>query len=348
MQINFGADDQILFEQHGTIGLIRLTRPKSLNALTHEMIKAIRRALQAWKDDQSVTAVLIEGEGRAFCAGGDVVEVYHLGRQGTYEFQMFADEYSMNAEIAAFPKPYISLLDGITMGGGAGVSVHGTHRIVTENTKFAMPESAIGFFTDVGASAFLPPLDGHFGTYLALTGNIIHWGDCLQSGIATHAMKSEQVAEFRRVLFATGDIDQALVHLEYPDFETSVDDRALIADCFGHDTLAACLSALKDAATTSSFAASALDVLAKRSPTSVAVIFEQMKRAKSLSFKERMQMEYRLACHMIEKPDFYEGVRAALVEKGTQPIWTPASFDDVSADMVSHYFSPLSHGELEL
>ncbi|WP_374830902.1 enoyl-CoA hydratase/isomerase family protein [Paenochrobactrum pullorum] len=348
MQINFGADNQILFEQHGTIGLIRLQRPKSLNALTHEMIKAIRRALQAWKDDHSIAAVLIEGEGRAFCAGGDVVEVYHLGREGKYKFQMFADEYAMNAEIASFPKPYISLLDGITMGGGAGVSVHGTHRIVTENTMFAMPESAIGFFTDVGASVFLPPLEGNFGIYLALTGNIIRWGDCLQSGIATHAMKSEHLAEFRRVLFATGDLDQALVHLDYPDFETSVDDRALIADCFGFDTLAECLSALEAVAKENVFAADALTVLAKRSPTSLAVIFEQMKRAKVLGFDERMQMEYRIACHMIKKPDFYEGVRAALVEKGTQPVWRPEKLEDVSDEDVGQCFSPLSHGELEL
>lgn len=346
--MNFGAQDQILFEQHGKIGLIRLARPKALNALTHEMIKAIRRALKAWKDDLSIAAVLIEGEGRAFCAGGDVVEVYHLGRKGQYEYQMFADEYAMNAEIAAFPKPYISLLDGITMGGGAGVSVHGTHRIVTENTKFAMPESAIGFFTDVGASQFLPPLEGHFGIYLALTGNIIRWGDCLQSGLATHAMKSEDVAEFRRVLLASGDVEQALALLEYPDFETSIDDRALIADCFSHDSLTACLAALENAALTNPFAAEILVVLAKRSPTSLAVIFEQMKRAKALGFKERMQMEYRLACHMIEKPDFYEGVRAALVEKGTVPVWQPAQLENVTPEMINHYFSALADGELEL
>lgn len=348
MQMNFGAQDQILFEQHGAIGLIRLQRPKALNALSHQMIKAIRHALKTWKDDHSISAVLIEGEGRAFCAGGDVVEVYHLGRQGRYEFQMFADEYSMNAEIAAFPKPYISLLDGIAMGGGAGVSVHGTHRIVTENTLFAMPESGIGFFTDVGASIFLPALENQLGTYLALTGNSIRWGDCLQSGIATHAMRSEHIAEFRRVLFATGDVDQALIHLEYPDFETSIDDRALITTCFAHATLNDCIHALKKAAATSAFAAQCLAVLTKRSPTSLAVIFEQMARAKSLSFNECMKMEYRLACHMIEQHDFYEGVRAALIDKGTQPLWKPAKLEEVTAEMVSHYFSPLSGGELEL
>ncbi|MGU3576353.1 enoyl-CoA hydratase/isomerase family protein [Brucellaceae bacterium C25G] len=348
MQLHFGAEDQIHFEQHGSIGLIRLQRPKSLNALTHKMIQAIRQALSLWKTDDSITAVLIEGEGRAFCAGGDVVEVYHLGRQGQYEFQMFADEYSMNAEIAAFPKPYISLLDGITMGGGAGVSIHGSHRIVTENTKFAMPESAIGFFTDVGASVFLSPLEASFGIYLALTGNVIRWGDCLQSGLATHAMKSEHVEEFRRVLFATGDLNQALVHLEHPDFETSIDERTLIADCFGHESLAACVTALENAETTNKYASNILSVLTKRSPTSLAVIFEQMARAKSLSFQQCMQMEYRLACHMIENHDFYEGVRAVLVEKDGQPVWQPAKVEDVTAEMISNYFAVPNDGDLKL
>lgn len=172
MQIDFGGGSEIGFERKGKAGLVKLTRTAALNALTHNMILALDRALQAWEDDPEVACVILEGEGRAFCAGGDVVAAFKAGQAGTPAYEFFHDEYRLNARIGRFPKPYVSLINGIVMGGGAGISVHGSHRIVTENTMFAMPETGIGFFPDVGGSAFLPHLHDNFGYYLALTGKI--------------------------------------------------------------------------------------------------------------------------------------------------------------------------------
>src|SRR5690606_17764352 len=244
MQIDFGGGSEIGFERKGKAGLIKLTRTAALNALTHKMILALDRALQEWEDDPEVACVILEGEGRAFCAGGDVVAAYKAGQAGTPAYEFFRDEYRLNARIGRFPKPYISLINGIVMGGGAGISVHGSHRIVTENTLFAMPETGSGFFPDVGGSAFLPHLPGNFGLYLALTGNRIRWGDCLQSGIATHAVKSDALDALREELIATADLDALQNYRQRPDFETSAEMRQVIAQSFAHGTLKECIDAL--------------------------------------------------------------------------------------------------------
>ncbi|MBJ6131881.1 enoyl-CoA hydratase/isomerase family protein [Ochrobactrum sp. Q0168] len=347
MQIDFGGGDEISFERKGKAGLVKLTRTAALNALTHKMILALDRALQAWENDPEVACVILEGEGRAFCAGGDVVAAYKSGREGTPAYEFFRDEYRLNARIGRFPKPYISLINGIIMGGGAGISVHGSHRIVTENTMFAMPETGIGFFPDVGGSAFLPHLHDNFGYYLALTGNRIRWGDCLQSGIATHAVAASDLNDVRDDLIASADIDAALTRSQYPDFETSAETRHVINECFSGATLADCLALLdKAAASGSKPATDILNVIATRSPTSVAVTFRQIADGRPLNLDDCMRMEYRIASRMLEAHDFYEGVRALLIDKDGAPSWQPASIEDVKPEQVNAYFVNLGEKEL--
>ena len=347
MEIDFGGGSDISFERRGKAGLGKLTPPSPLNALTHDMVLALDRALQAWEQDPEVALVIVEGEGRAFCAGGDVAAAYRAGKSGAPAYDFFRDEYRLNARIGRFPKPYVALLDGIVMGGGAGISVHGSHRIVTENTLFAMPETAIGFFPDVGGSAFLPRLHDKFGYYLALTGNRVRWGDCLQSGIATHAVEARDLNDLRDDLVTTADLDAALVRCQYPDFETDMETRQVIGEGFSGETLEDCLSVLeKMAASGSRPAADILKVIATRSPTSVAVIFREMSEGLALDLDDNMRMEYRIASRMIEGHDFYEGVRAVLVDKDGAPAWQPVSLDAVTPAQVDAYFAGLGDAEL--
>ncbi|RVA21723.1 enoyl-CoA hydratase/isomerase family protein, partial [Mesorhizobium sp. M7A.F.Ca.CA.004.11.2.1] len=208
--MDFGGGDEIRFEHLGRAGVVTLTRPQALNALTHGMIRALDAALSAWEADQGMDVIVVKAEGRAFSAGGDILHVYETGRAGKPPVEFFADEYRLNARINSFRKPYVALIDGIVMGGGVGISFHGSHRVMTENAQFAMPEVGIGFFPDVGASHLLPDLGGSFGMYLALTGNRIRYGDALWSGLATHTIKAEDQAGFLDRLALTGDPESVL------------------------------------------------------------------------------------------------------------------------------------------
>jgi enoyl-CoA hydratase len=350
MEIDFGGEGEVVFERRGKAGLIRLTRPKALNALTRNMVGAIHRALVAWSSDSDVHCVLVEGEGRAFCAGGDILAVYHAGRSGRPFYEFFAEEYRLNAYIRHFPKPYVSLIDGICMGGGVGISVHGSYRVVTENIVFAMPEVGIGFFPDVGGSAFLPHLPEHFGTYLALTGNRIRQGDCLQTGIATHAIKAENKEKLRRSLIRTGNPETALRGKTInPDYETPEKTRDMIGVLFDSKTLGGCVIRLAAAGVNGSEEAQKLlDLIKTRSPTSLHVTFRQIEDGRDLDMDQCMQMEYRILCRMLENHDFYEGVRALLVDKDNMPVWQPAKIDDITPDMVDAYFASLGERELQL
>lgn len=341
--LNFGGDDEISFAVEGAAGLIRLTRPKALNALTHKMVLAMERALLHFADHPQVKTVIVEGEGRAFCAGGDVVAAYHAGRSGAPAYAFFQDEYRLNRLISACQKPYVALLDGITMGGGAGISVHGSHRIVTQNTLFAMPESGIGFFTDVGGSAFLPALPEKFGFYLGLTGNAIRWGDCLRSGIATHALEAPALEILRKRLIEGEAPDDVLASLPLarPDWETSEEIRKMIARCCAADRVEDVLQAFDKAGEAGDEkAAEIAQLLKRRSPTSLKAIFklfcdaEAFMRAKSgLGYSARLdrqlQIEYALAEILLQGHDFYAGVGAVLIDKTGNPQWQPATLADV-------------------
>lgn len=347
--MDFGGGDDIVFEQKGKAGIVTLNRPKALNAINHSMIKALARALKAWEADPQIAVVIVKAEGRAFCAGGDILQVYDGGRAGNPPVDFFADEYRLNAHIARFPKPYVSLIDGIVMGGGVGISFHGSHRVMTENAQFAMPEVGIGFFPDVGGSHLLPDLGGSFGMYLGLTGNRIRYGDALWSGLATHTVQAEYLGGLIEQLAETGDAGTALREVFKPAQRET--DRAVlqaIALHFSQPSLAELLQSLEHAATSDEFAAKTLATIRTRSPTSLGVTFRQITTGSTLSMDECMRMEFRIVNRMLSGHDFYEGIRAVLIDKGSTPKWRPATLDELDPAAIDAYFAPLPDGDLDL
>lgn len=345
--VDFGGGDEIGFQRMGRAGVVTLARPRALNAVTHLMVGALHRALDSWQADASVELVVIRAEGRAFSAGGDILQVYEAGMAGHPKYSFFADEYRLNAAIARFSKPYVALIDGIVMGGGVGVSCHGSHRVVTQNALFAMPETGIGFFPDVGGSRLLSGLEGEYGLYLALTTARIKWGDLLECGLATHAVAADRLEELFSALVSDGDPDAVLARFTTrPDPETGAGVRARIAELFAAGSLDALVAGLRAASSADATAAAALDSILKRSPTSLHVAFRQIREGRGLGMDDCMRMEYRILVRMLQGRDFYEGIRAAIVEKGSTPVWQPARLEDIDSAAVDPYFAPLGAEEL--
>ena len=349
MEDEFASGGEILFERRGKAGVITLNRPSALNALNHGMISALRRALSTWEADDSIRLVIIRGEGRAFSAGGDIVEVYKAGRAGNASPAFFADEYRLNAHIARFAKPYVALIDGIVMGGGVGISFHGSHRVMTEKAVFAMPEVGIGFFPDVGGS-YLLSRAGSCGMYLALTGNRILRGDALRMGLATHAVDSADLPALFDRLVETGEADEAIsAFCKNVPPESDEASFHAIERHFALGTLDDCLLSLQRGAEAGEeLARDALATIRTRSPTSLHVAFRQVRYGAMLSMDECMQMEFRILNRMLKNHDFYEGIRAALIDKTKDPAWSPASVEDVDPAAIEAFFAPLEEGELQL
>lgn len=348
--------DEIRFERRGHLGVVTLDRPRALNALTHGMVQALSRQLAAWKDDPQVAAVLVKAvPGRAFCAGGDIRAVADLVREHGVEAAtpFFRDEYRMNWRVGNFPKPYVALLDGITMGGGVGISVHGSHRVVTENTDFAMPETGIGFFPDVGGTWFLPRCPGEVGMWLGLTGARLDGPGSLEAGVGTHAVPAARLEELEALLAerlgegaeAGAVVEACLAELAGPIGEPALPGlRARIDHCFAGGSVEEVLELLGNEPT--GFGAEQLAALATKSPLSVRVAFAQLRRGRGLSFADCLALEYRMVHRVLAAGDFLEGVRALIVDKDRRPRWRHASLKDVPAAEVEAVFEPLPHGEL--
>jgi enoyl-CoA hydratase len=340
-------EPEVLVERRGAAGVITLNRPKQLNALNHTMVKVIRPILETWKLDPAVTRVIIKGAGgKAFCAGGDIRALYDLGKAGRADEckPFWKDEYTLNHALKTYPKPVIALIDGIVMGGGVGMSVHGSHRVASEKLLFAMPESGIGFFPDVGASWFLPRLPHRIGTYLGLTGARIGLGDALALGLVTHTIDSARVPEIAEALTANEPVDAILARFAIPSPPAPLLAQAgLIERTFDGDSVAAIMANLSQAASGGSeFAAATLAAMRQKSPTTMAIALEQVTRGAAMRFAAVMQMEYRIVCRIADGHEFYEGVRAVIVDKDQKPAWRPARVEDVSREAVLAYFAPLA------
>lgn len=343
----------------GSIGLITLTRPKALNALTQWMCIALHEQLDIWREDDRIKAVVIRGEGeKAFCAGGDVRSLYDNGPDAAEDSAAFFwHEYRMNAAIYHFPKPYIALMDGITMGGGCGVSMHGRFRVATERLMLAMPETGIGLFPDVGGGYFLSRCPQHTGMYLGLTGERIHCADALFTGFATHAVESQKIAAWLEQLVqqswsndAFADVEKSLQAFSYaPGTAPLQAYAAWIEAKFAKDSVQEILASLEscDQDDCQAWCEKTAATIKAKSPTSVLVTFLQLQRARSLSFDASMKMEFRLACHFMKSHDFYEGVRAALVDKDRSPQWQPSELSAVANEDVLAYFEQ-TFAELDL
>jgi enoyl-CoA hydratase len=344
-------EPEILFSRIGGIGHVLLNRPKALNALTHQMCHALETRLRAWAADEMVKAVVIRGAGdRAFCAGGDIRRLYDAGKTGDdYPYRFWADEYRLDALIKHYANPYLALLDGITMGGGVGMSVHGSHRIVTEHALFAMPETGIGLFPDVGGSYFLPRCPGRIGLYLGLTGERLGAADLLYSGIATHYVPRASLDALEEALAAApGEVDAVLARFAGdPGPATLAGQRDEIDRLFAGSSLDTVLADL--AAEGSTFSRRALDMLATKSPTALRLTFRQLQEGARLGFDDCMRMEWRMVSHVPRHmPDFYEGVRAAIIDKDNRPQWSPPRLADVDEAMIDRFFAAAPKGELAL
>ena len=351
---------QVLFEEKSAnngykIAMATLNVPKSLNALNLSMIKLLHKQLTAWLTDPEIAVIMLMGSGeKAFCAGGDVRSIVEQGVQkNAIAKEFFATEYKMNARIHHFSKPFIALLDGIVMGGGVGVSIHGSHRIVTEKTLFAMPESAIGLIPDVGGSYFLPRLPGALGRYLGLTGARLKGSDILHAGIGTAYMSSDKINDFVEALknediISHDDVDQLIAKIAEDPGHAPIDEfRDLIDAAFSELTVEDIFEHLSEI--DHDWARETYAVLKKMSPISLKVITEQLNRGGKLEFDDCMIMEYRIVCAISAyDSDFYEGVRAVLIDKDHNPNWMPATLGDVSHDMVLAHFNVPSHGDLSL
>ena len=338
----------ILFDRLGRIGRVTLNRPQALNALTHEMCVAMLPQLKEWARDDAVQAVVIRGAGdRAFCAGGDIRRLYDEGRAGgSYPYDFYRDEYRLNAAIHHYPKPYVALIDGIVMGGGVGLSVHGSHRVVGDKLMFAMPETGIGLFPDVGGSYFLSRCPGMLGRYLALTGARLKTADALYVGVGDRHVPSDRFDALEAALAEGGaPVGAVIDRFAVPPMPAPLaQHRAAIDLCFATGVVEGILTVCE--AAESAFIREAAQAIRTKSPTSLKITQHAVTVGRLLSFKDCMRMEYRLACRCMQGHDFYEGVRAVVIDKDQTPAWQPASLAEVTDVAVDAYFADLGEREL--
>jgi enoyl-CoA hydratase len=337
---------EIRFERVDRLGLVTLDRPKALNALTLGMIRELDPRLREWAHDDRIHAVAIIGAGeKAFCAGGDVRAVYEAGKRGTdvltYEF--FFEEYRLNRLIHRYRKPYLALIDGIAMGGGLGLSVHGRYRIVTEKAMVAMPESAIGLFPDVGGSWFLNHAPGKIGLFLGLTGARIKAADTLYAHLATHFVPSSELDNLLDALAHTAPENALHRFAENPGQPPLAAHRAAIDRAFAKSSIDAMLVALNQE---SEWGRGHAADLTKRSPTSLKATLRLMQKNHGHEIEHCLRNEFRLVQRLMADHDFYEGIRAVLIDKDNAPRWQPATLAELPDARIEAMFAPLETGEL--
>jgi enoyl-CoA hydratase len=345
------SEAEVICEKMGRCGVITLNRPKALNALTLNMVRIIAAALDQWESDAGVHSVAIRGAGnRAFCAGGDIKRLYELGRAGDYAEQLafWREEYQLNYRIKTYPKPYVALIEGIIMGGGAGVGIHARHAVAAETFSFAMPEVGIGFFPDIGASYFLPRLERRAGYYLALTGSRIGLGEALAwKLVQAHVPAAKFEALLARL--AAGEEAEAAIAAEAVPGPASplAAEGDFIAACFDGADLVAILAKIKAAVDAgSAFAAKTYETILSKSPTSLAIALKQVQLGATLDLAENLRMDLRIVARIAHGHDFYEGVRATLIDKDNLPKWRPGTIDALKTVDIDAYFATLGKDEL--
>ena len=394
---------EILIDRRGTAGIITLNRPAALNAVTRGMVATLHEALELWRHDGAVSRVIVMAAGeRAFSAGGDLRQIYDFGRTGRQSevLAFWREEYTLNAAIKHYPKPYVALIDGIVMGGGVGISIHGSHRVAGDRFQFAMPEVSIGFFPDVGGTWFLPRLPGEFGTWCALCGDRIKAADAVATKVATHRVASVRFPDLVEALCGAVAVDAILAafaeptsspfpthpspsplvgegrgggsggfglaapHLPTPTPDPSPQGggekgvqsgitarRGAIDRLFAAGSVEAILAGLDAEAGSGSrdaeWSRATAAALRAKAPTSLKLALAQMRRGRDWSFAQCMRAEFRIASRAAYGEDFYEGIRAVIVDKDNAPRWRPATLAEVSDASIEHYFAPIA-AELEL
>jgi enoyl-CoA hydratase len=367
-------ESDIILDRRGGAGLVILNRPAALNAVDLGMVRMLRDALERWRHDDAVTRVVVTAAGgRAFSAGGDLRAIYEAGRAGRQQESLgfWREEYALNAAIRRYPKPYVALIDGIVMGGGVGVSVHGSHRVAGDRFDFAMPEVGIGFFPDVGATWFLPRLPGEIGAWCALTGARLKAADAVAAGIATHRVPSARFGELADALCSAEPVDAVLAGFASPAPSASGESgKDAPSPKKGEGAVTAHRGAIDRIFAAGSVEESVEDILARldaeaagtggdaspsarnwageaaatiraKAPLSLRIALAQMRRGRRWSFAECMQAEFRIVSRVVYGHDFYEGIRAVIIDKDNRPRWVPAALAEVTADAVENHFAPL-------
>ncbi|UYM06013.1 3-hydroxyisobutyryl-CoA hydrolase [Solicola gregarius] len=333
-----GSEPEVLVETKGRLGHLVLNRPKAINALTLAMVDTMSEALEAWAEDDSVETVALTGAGdRGLCAGGDIRTLYDATTTGDLDHAetFWRREYALDALVAGYPKPYVAVMDGVVMGGGVGVSAHASHRIVTETTKVGMPEVTIGYTPDVGTSIILSHSPDELGTYAALTGIPLNATDAITVGLADTYVPSERIEELVRRL-ADEPADEAIAALTGGSPPESALDRTTIGRCFAHDTIAEIRGDLTRAGDRRT-----LEALDRAAPFSLAVTLRALRNARSFDRVEQsLEQDLTLSLALIRRPDFREGVRAAVIDKDRNPHWQPDSLADVAGADVDAVFQP--------
>ena len=341
--------DQVLIHRHGAAGHISLNRPKAIHALTLDMCHAMSAALADWAGEDEVQAIILDhAEGRGFCAGGDInlLRKSALEDGGVAGRRFFHDEYRLNHQLFTYPKPIVAFMDGITMGGGVGIAMPAKYRVATENTRFAMPETGIGLFPDVGGGWYLSRLGGRMGQFLALTGARLDGAECVWAGLATHYLPSEKLAEAKaRIIERPGRIAGILSELSVTAPEARIENNAeRIARHFASDRYEDILASLE--ADDSEWAAKELATLRTKSPQTCKVALRELAEAADFTdFAQEMRNEYRIGSRVLTMPDFAEGVRAVIVDKTNDPKWNPATPEEVSEELIESIFAPLPETE---
>lgn len=348
------SEPDLIARREGAVGVIRLNRPKAINAVTLEMFRDIEKALDEFETDPAVGLILLEGAGeRGLCAGGDIRALYESSKvKGDLGKILWREEYILNARIAKFPKPYVAFMDGIVMGGGVGLSAHGRHRVVTERTKLAMPEVGLGFFPDVGGTWLLSRSPGEIGTYFGLTGQTMNGPDAVYARFADAVVPSHKLGSLRETLVnlragvSSGDVKATID--QFTTGETSGPVAAIqpqIDRWFAHDRMEDIVAALQGDG--SELAQSTLKTLNEKSPRGMVVTLKLLRLARaSASLEQCLVREYRAALEVFNSDDFREGVRAAVIDKDRNPRWSPARIADVTPEMLAPYFAEIGAGEL--
>ncbi len=334
------TDEVLVRVEHG-VGFLTLNRPQAINSLNQTMVNAMDAALSDWADDDAVRAVVVDGAGeRGLCAGGDVVAIYHSAKAGGAEARRFwFDEYRLNARIGSYPKPYVALMDGIVMGGGVGVSAHGSVRVVTESSKIAMPEVGIGFIPDVGGTYLLSRAPGLLGLHVALTGAPFSGADAIALGFADHYVPGAELELFTAMVAAEGPEAAVTAYAQEPPPSPLAAQQDWIDRCYAGQTVSEIVNALRNHG--EGPADDAANLITTRSPIALAVTLAAVRRAARLdTLSEVLVQEYRVSCASLRSHDLVEGIRAQLVDKDRNPQWSPATLAAVTEEDVNAYFVP--------
>jgi enoyl-CoA hydratase len=349
-----GQGPDLIARREGAVGVIRLNRPKAINAVTLEMFRSVDKALDEFEADPAVGLILLEGAGeRGLCAGGDIRALYESSQvKGDLGKILWREEYILNARIAKFAKPYVAFMDGIVMGGGVGLSAHASHRVVTERTKLAMPEVGLGFFPDVGGTWLLSRSPGEIGTYFGLTGQTMNGPDAIYARFADAVVPSSKLAALRETLVnLRAGVNSAEVKATIDGFATGETSGPVAANqsqidrWFAHDRMQDIVAALQQDG--SELAQSTLKTLNEKSPRGMVVALKLLRLARaSASLEQCLVREYRAALQVFASDDFREGVRAAVIDKDRNPRWSPPRIEDVTPEMVAPYFAEIGADEL--